>query len=164
MVPLKRITLLSLLAFVSVTSFAQFSDTTIIAKSETIELKYSPKSPVTKTRITFFKFKETFGVQFLFLTPNKYIPYIFIESIDSLVLYLVDDKKVILNKSCPDTKFNEIPNIHIFQLSYFIDKAQFEELRKDKIIKINTTYGGRPLALQIKKESQKEILGVAAAF
>jgi len=164
MLRVNTIPLFTLLLFISVTSFAQISDTTLIAKSKAIELRYSPKTPVTKTRITFLKFKETYGIEFLFLTPSKYIPHIFIESIDSLILDLEDDKIFILNKLCPNRKYNETPNFHMFQLSYFIDKAQFDELRKEKIKKIITSHGGKPLTLLIKSESQKEILDTIGTF
>jgi hypothetical protein len=161
---MKRAIFLASLVLVTATSFAQLRDTTIVAKSETVLLKYSPRTPVTQTRITFLKFKDTYGIQLHFLTPNKYIPHIFIESIDSIVMVLSGGNKVILDQPSPDTKYNNVPDLHIFQPAFYIDKAKFDQLRNEKIVEIITSHGSRPLTLRIKRKSQEEVLNVAATF
>jgi hypothetical protein len=161
---IKRNIILAFLIFFSVTCLSQVDDTTIIEKSKVIRLKYSPRTPVTQTTITFLKFKEAYGIQLSFMTPSQFIPHIFIESIDSLVLNLAGDKKIVLNKPYPDTKYNDLPNTHIFQISYIIDRGQINEMSKQKIVEILTSHGSRPLTLRLKKVSQNDILNTVSAF
>ena len=91
------------------------------------------------------------------LDSSEYIPHIFIETVDSLVLNLTHNKKLILNRLVPDVQYDQRPDFHIFELSYFIDDVQFEELRNEKISEIQTTHGSRPLTLRLKRKSQTEV-------
>lgn len=154
---------LSFLLIISLKSSAQTSDT-ILATSEIIKLKYSPKTPVTEAKITFLKFKEDYGIQLSLLTPNKYIPHIFIDCIDSLVLILADGKKLTLDRPCLGTKYETLPNSHTFQQAYYIGYGQFQEFKRHRTVKIRTSHGCRPLSIRMKKVSQTKISDVAYLF
>ena len=125
---------------------------------------YSPTIPVSKTTITFLKFKEGYGIQFSFVTTNKYITQIYIESVDSFALSLSSNKLLTLNRPYKDTIYNHIDGSYFWQIIYFVDKLKFEELRKDKIVNLFVTHGSRPLELQLKRKFQNKILEVASSF
>jgi len=153
-----------LFTILSWTSFAQLSDTSIIAKSPTVDLSYSPTAPISKTTITFLKFKNDYGIQFSFLTPNKYISHIYIESLDSFVLKLSSDKRLVLNRPYRDSIYNQSDGSLFWQVIYFIDKTQFEEIRQNKIVEMLVTHRSKPLTLQLKRKSQTKVLEVASSF
>jgi hypothetical protein len=148
----------------SCTSFAQLRDTSIITKSETIELSYSPTTPVSKSTITFLNFKNDYGIQFSFFIPNKYISHVYIESIDSFALGLASQQRLILNRPYKDTMFNQLDGSLFWQIIYFVEKPKFELLRKEKIVKLFVTHNSRPLELQLKRKSQAKILEFASSF
>ena len=152
------------LTILSWTSFAQLSDTLIFAKSPTVDLRYSPTEPVLKTAITFVKFKEEYGIQFSFVTPAKFLSHIYIESVDSFVLALSLNKRLILNRPFRDTIYTRPDGSHSWQIIYFVDKRQFENLRQDKIVTLFVTHGSRPLELRLKRKTQTKILEIASAF
>ena len=160
----KTLTFIFFLTILSWTSFAQLSDTLIIAKSPTVDLTYSPTEPVSKTGITFVKFKEDYGIQFSFVTPGKFMSHIYIESVDSFALGLASNKHLILNRPYRDTIYSKPDGSYFWQIIYFVDKLQFEELRKDKIVTLFVSHGSRPLELQLKRKSQTKILEVASSF
>ncbi len=161
---MKKFAFVCFFTILSWTTFAQLSDTSIIAKSETIQLSYSPTTPVSKSTITFLKFKNDYGIQFSFLTPNKYISHIYIESIDSFTLGLASQQRLILNRPYKDTMFNQLDGSLFWQIIYFVDKPKFEILRKEKIVKLFVTHNSRPLELQLKRKSQTKILEFASSF
>jgi hypothetical protein len=161
---MKKFAFICLFTILSRTSFAQLSDTSIIAKSVTVDLSYSPTTPVSKTTITFLKFKNDYGIQFSFLTPNKYISHIYIESVDSFVVGLSGDKRLVLNRPYRDTIYNQPDGSHFWQIIYLIDKMKFEELRQKKIMELFVTHGSKPLTLQLKRKSQTKTLEVASSF
>ena len=161
---MKKIASICFFTILSWTTFAQLSDTSIITKSETVNLSYSPTIPISKTTITFAKFKNDYGIQFSFLTPNKYITHIYIESIDSFIVGLSSDKRLVLNRPYKDTIYTKPNGSHFWQIIYLIDKIQFEELRQKKIIEFIVTHNSRPLTLRVKRKSQTKILEVASAF
>lgn len=152
------------LTFFSWTSTAQLSDTSIIAKSLTVDLSYSPTEPVSKTAINFVKFKDDYGVQFSFVTLGKNMSHIYIESVDSFMLGLSSNKQITLNRPYRDTIYTRPDGSYFWQVIYFIDKRQFEELRQNKIVTLFVTHGSRPLELRLRRKSQTKILEIASSF
>ena len=153
------------LTLLSLTSTAQvISDTSIIAKSQTIDLDYSPTKPVSKTAMTFLKFQDNYGVQFSFVTHGKNMSHIYIESVDSFKLGLSSKKLLILNRPYKDTIYTRPDGTYFWQIIYLTDKLQFEELRQNKIVTLFVTHGSRPLELRLRRKSQTKIFETVRSF
>ena len=110
------------------------------------------------------KFKNNYGIQFSFVTPNKNMSHIYIESVDSFALSLSSKKLLILNRPYRDTIYTRPDGNYFWQIIYFVDKRQFDDLRQNKIVTLFVTHGSRPLELRLKKKSQTKVLEVASSF
>jgi hypothetical protein len=150
--------------FLSWTSSAQITDTSIVSKSLSIELSCSPNELVLKTAITFLKFYNDYGVKFSFMTLEKNMSHIYIESADSFKLGLSSEKLITLNRRFRDTIYNQSNGSYFWQIIYFIDKQQFEELRQNKIVTLFVTHGGSPIIMRLRRKSQSKILKIASSF
>ena len=160
----KTLHFILILTILSWTSSAQLRDPSIIAKSPKVYIRYTPAVPVSKTAITFVKFKEEYGIQFSFVTPTQYMSHIYIESVDSFGLGLSSNKRLILNRPLRDTMHNESDGSYVWQIIFFIDKTNFEALRQNKIETLFVTHGGRPLELNVRRKSQTKVLEFASLF
>ena len=142
---MKKFVFICLLTIVGLNSFAQLDDSIVIAKSEIVNLSYTPTNPISKSTITFLKYKNNIGIQLSFLTPYKYISQIYIERVDSFVVGLSTGKSLILNRPLRDTLYMQKDGSHIWQIIYLIDSKELEELRQNKIVELLCALWSKPI-------------------
>jgi hypothetical protein len=148
-----------LLTIVSLVSFSQNRDTTIVNKSESTKIAFASKNNISTASLTFLKFKDReYGIQFNIVATSKTSAYIYAHNIDSLVFKLANNKNIIL-RPYKDTVYNQMDGTNSWTAYCFVEKSEISKLRSDRITQIFSE-----MSLQLKKQTSFKIYAIANSF
>ncbi len=126
--------------------------------AQTIEISYSSSDLSSPFKITFTKLNDHYGIDISTVVNREKFANNITESFGELILGISSKMVVQLNQPyqdsiyiLPDGKFN-------FQLSYKVDNAAFDIIRKNKIENLTVKHGGAKIELYIKRKSQLKLL------
>lgn len=145
-------------------AFAQDNGVSILQKSESVKLKYSPSKPLISTSISFLRFKENYGVFISFVTEEKDKAIEYIEKVDSFILVFKSRRYLMLNTRLRDSVHIQNDGSYSWETVFIVNRDEFEEVRKQKVSSIIVFYNSHSLEMHLQGSSQNRIYSIAKIF
>jgi hypothetical protein len=147
-----------LILFVSICS-AQES---FILVSKKFDLKFYPTKPVSSISITLRKIETRHTIEFTYVTLSEYITKEYIQCVDSVILTLTSNRKLVFNDLISDSIYFQYDGSIVCRVNYYISEAQIHELGTKYVTEISLPHNGKRLVLFLEERSRSKILNAIA--